>query len=100
LTPDLDHDFFTHPDPGSRILNTVSDNFVEKVEIFFTNIAVLRIRTPEPDPDFLPILEPGVKKHQILDPGSWIRNTVSDNFLENFLKIIFIFSYYFFPCYR
>ncbi len=33
--PDLDPDFFTQPvkkarDPGSQILNTVSDNFVEK----------------------------------------------------------------------
>ncbi len=29
-TPDPDLDFFTHPDPGSCNLNTVSDTFVVK----------------------------------------------------------------------
>jgi hypothetical protein len=31
---------------------------------------MLQIRTPDPDPDFLPIPNPGVKK--ALEPGSWI----------------------------
>jgi hypothetical protein len=47
-------------------------------------------RPLDPDPDFLPIPDPGVKNAP--DPGSLIRNTVSDNFLEKKLKKIFIFS--------
>jgi hypothetical protein len=30
---------------------------------------------PDTDTDFLPIPDPGVKKHRIPDPGSRIRNT-------------------------
>jgi len=44
----------------------------------------------DPDLNFLPIPDPGVKNAP--DPGSLIRNTVSDNFLEKKLKKIFIFS--------
>ncbi len=54
------------------------------------------MQTPDPDLIFYPSRIPDPKKAP--DPGSWIRNTVSDNFLEKKLrKKIFIFSYYFFP---
>ena len=63
-------------DPGSSTLLVTI--LWKKVEKFLKNIAVLRIRTPDPDLIFYPsrILDP--KRAQ--DPGSWIRNTVSDNF--------------------
>jgi hypothetical protein len=48
-------------DPGSSTLFVTI--FVEN---FLKNITVLRIQTPDPDPDFLPIPDPRVKK--ALDP--------------------------------
>jgi hypothetical protein len=69
----------------------------KKVLKSFKNIAVLRIQTPDPDPDFLPIPDTGVKKAP--DPGSWIRNTVSDFLLEKIGKNLYFFLL-FFLCYR
>jgi hypothetical protein len=95
---DPDRIFFI-PDPGSRLKQIPDSGYgstSKNLSIFYLKILFLNSRKYDPDPDFLPIPDPGVKKAPVLGSATLVltRNILPKN---NTDLLVLQLSVFFFP---